>query len=89
MGQQLAASQLGDGERVGQVQLKENICAVVESLLRAVGDEVPDSCVGNVDGTKQVRRWMRRCTLYRPQEGVHVTLLRGSQRQGERKENQR
>lgn len=50
--QQLAAGQLGDGERVGQVQLKENIGAVAESLFGAVGDEIPDSCVGNVNGTK-------------------------------------
>ena len=52
MGQHLTAGQLGDGPRVGQVQLKENIRAVVESLLRAVGDEVPDSCVGDVDGAE-------------------------------------
>lgn len=52
MGEQLAAGQLGDGQRVGQVQLKENIAAVVESLLGPVGDEVPYSSVGHVDGTK-------------------------------------
>lgn len=75
MGKQLAAGQLGDGQRVGQVQLKEDIGAVVEGLLGAVGDEVPDSCVWNVNGTKQVRRRMRRRTLYSPEKGVHVTLL--------------
>ena len=52
MGQQLAAGQLGDGERVGQVELKENIAAVVEGLLGDVGDEVPDPGVGHVDGTE-------------------------------------
>lgn len=52
MGQQLAAGQLGDGKRVSQVQLKENIAATVESLLRPVWDEVPYSSVRHVDGTK-------------------------------------
>lgn len=52
VGQQLAAGQFGDGQWVGQVQLKENIGAVVESLLGAVGDEVPYSSVGHVDGTE-------------------------------------
>lgn len=39
-------------QRVGQVQLKENIAAAVESLLGPVRDEVPDSSVGHMDGTK-------------------------------------
>lgn len=63
VGKQLAAGQFGDGHRVRQVQLKENTVAVVESLLGAVGDEVPDSGVGHVDGTEQVRWWVRRWTL--------------------------
>lgn len=56
MGQQLAAGQFGDGQGVGQVQLKENIVAAVKSLLGPVRDEVPHSGVGHVDGAKQVRR---------------------------------
>jgi len=52
VGQQLAAGQLGDGQRVGQVQLEEHVAAVAESLLGPVGDEVPDPCVGHVDGTE-------------------------------------
>lgn len=52
VGQQLAAGQLGDGQRVGEVQLEENIVAAVESLLGPVWDEVPDSSVGHVDGPK-------------------------------------
>lgn len=52
VGQQLAAGQLGDGQRVGQVQLKEHVAAAVESLLGPVGDEVPDPRVGHVDGAE-------------------------------------
>ena len=75
MGEQLAAGQLGDGQRVSQVQLKEDVLTVAESPLGAVGDVVPDSGVGHVDGTKQVSGWMRGCTLYSPQERIQVTLL--------------
>ncbi len=52
MGQQLAAGQFGDGQWVSQVQLKENIVAVLESLLGPVRDEVPDASVGHMDRTK-------------------------------------
>lgn len=77
MGQQLAAGQFGDGQGVGQVQLKENIVAAVKSLLGPVRDEVPHSGVGHVDGAKQVRRrgGVRSRTFYSPQERVHLTLL--------------
>lgn len=78
MGQQLAAGQLGDGQRVGQVQLEENIVAAVKRLLGPVRDEVPDSCVGHVDGAKQVRRRMWRRAFDFPQERIHVALLSGA-----------
>ena len=52
MGKQLAAGQFGDSQRVCQVQLKKYIIAVAEGLLGSVGDEVPDSGVGHVDGAK-------------------------------------
>lgn len=52
MGQQLAAGQLRDGQRVCQVQFKENIVAVVKSLLGPIWDEVPNASVGHMDGTE-------------------------------------
>lgn len=78
MGQKLAAGQFGDGQGVGQVQLKENIVAAVKSLLGPVRDEVPHAGVGHVDGAKQVRRrgGARSRALHPPQEGVHLALLR-------------
>lgn len=75
VGEQLAASELGDGQRICEVQLKEHVAAASEGLLGAVGDEVPDSGVGNVDGTKQVRGWLRRCAVYSPQERIQLALL--------------
>lgn len=56
MGQQLAAGQLGDGQGVSEVQLKENIVAAVKSLLGPVRDEFPHPGVGHVNGAKQVGR---------------------------------
>lgn len=75
VGQQLAAGQLGDGQRVGEVQLEENAVAAVEGSLGPLGDEVPDSGVGHVDGAKQVGGRVAGRPSDFPQERVHVALL--------------
>lgn len=75
MRQQLAAGQLGDGQRVSQIQLKENVVAAAESQFGAVGNEVPNSSIGHVDRPKKVGWRMRGCALYSPQERVQVTWL--------------
>lgn len=86
VGQQLAAGQLGDGQRVGEIQLEENVVAAVKGLLGALGDEVPDSGVGYVDGAKQVGGRVGGGSSDFPQERVHVALLlevRGSRKKKE------
>lgn len=87
VGQQLAAGQLGDGQRVGEVQLEENAAAAVEGSLGPLGDEVPDSGVGHVDGAKQVGGRVAGRASDFPQERVQVALLLkggawGSKRRG-------
>lgn len=47
----------------------------MESLFGAIRDEIPDSGVGHMDGTKQISRWVKRWSVYSPQERVEVTLL--------------
>lgn len=75
MREKLTAGELGDGQRICEVQFKEHVTASLEGFLGAVGDEVPDSGVGNVDGSKQVRGWLRRGAVYSPQERVQLALL--------------
>ncbi len=77
--QELAAGQRRDGVRVGQIQLEVHDAALLEGLLGALGDEVPDACVRDVNGAVEVRG---RVSLYRPQEGVELALLETKKERG-------
>lgn len=73
--QHLAAGEGRDGVGVPEVQLEVHNAAVLKSLLGAVRDEVPNPGVQNMDGAKEAR-W--RVSLYGPQEGIQLTLLKGN-----------
>lgn len=79
--QQLAAGQRRDGVRVGQVQLEVDASAGLEGRLGVVGDKVPDTGIGDVDGAKQVGRGVAPNS---PQEGVQLPLLQWERRQAVR-----
>lgn len=78
VGQHLAAGQPRDGVGVGEVQLKVDAGAGVEGGLGVVGDEVPHSRVGHVDGAEEIGGGV---ATDGPEEGVELSLLQGGQRE--------
>ena len=54
IGQQLALHQVPGGVGAGQLQLKDDVSTGAEGPLYILGDRVPHSVVGEVEGSKQI-----------------------------------